>query len=646
MSDSSPINLSQLNARLKTAGNALGDPPRPGDLVMKVGRIARTVWNIRNSPRPDVAAFTQLKLNDVVLVERAMKGRPKDPQSWLYVYARPNNGDKVIEGWVNSAGVLLDPPDPEAKIVYIAKGDKLINIAAQHYKDGGFSWGNDARFYVAALAYINRDYDGLIFPAGWTDVDFKAVGRWADIGIKSDHALWIPSKATLQPLKGTFVSSGSITYEMWQMVKQAAAAVWEVVVGIVAFTGGLLHGILLSIYDALADLVELAVMVWKVLKSLLTGEILNDIKALWEAFKNTDWKAVVKGIVDDFLSKWNADSTWDRWYFRGQVVGYIIGTAALWVLSAGILAVTGVLSKTGKFAKALSAILNNPAVKKALDNPVVKKIVDKASDALKKSNEVQRKLASSTSLSDRLIAKGIKLARGYDARMGIPEEHLKPMIEAAKETGVIAIFRANKKIAIPLIRKGAHGKPPWAKPPWKTDPNTGILAATDPAKIKTVHENGHFVAAGDGYAYRNVPGQTVPQKIKVDEKFASDVKAGHVLASDGKPLVGDYDLLGVAPVNSPGSNVSLVPDDLEYGDWNGPWVKKYSEAVNRKGRLDEPRVLHGAQDAYGGKPEHMGLTDDTAYAVFPDGTTHVMEGRKAQELFYEALGRQTAAGKY
>ena len=105
-----------------------------------------------------------------------------------------------------------------------AKGDKLINIAAQHYKDGGFSWGNDARFYVAALAYINRDYDGLIFPAGWTDVDFKAVGRWADIGIKSDHALWIPSKATLQPLKGTFVSSGSITYEMWQMVKQAAAA--------------------------------------------------------------------------------------------------------------------------------------------------------------------------------------------------------------------------------------------------------------------------------------------------------------------------------------------------------------------------------------------------------------------------------------
>jgi hypothetical protein len=121
-----------------------------------------------------------------------------------------------------------------------------------------------------------------------------------------------------------------------------------------------------------------------------------------------------------------------------------------------------------------------------------------------------------------------------------------------------------------------------------------------------------------------------------------DVRPGQVLAPDGKPIVGDYDLLGVAPIKSPGSNVNLVPDDLAYGDWNGPWTKKYTEAVNRKGRLDEPRVLHGAQDGYGGNPKYGGLTDDTAYAVFPDGRTYIMEGRKAQQDFYDALGRKTA----
>lgn len=639
----SPINTTNLSARLSAAGAALGDPPRPGELVMKVGRVCRTVWNIRSGPDPGLAAFTQLKLNDVVMVERSMKGRPTDPQSWLYVFARPGNGDAVVQGWVNSAGVLVDPPDPEAKLEYIAAGDKLIDVAARHYKSGGFSWGDDARFYVAALAYVNRQYSGLTFPPGWTDAEFKSRGRWADIGIKADHAIWIPSKTTLQPLKGQFVSSGSITYELWQTISRTAAAVWEAVVGVVAFAAGLLHGAVMAVYDALADLVELAVLVWKVLKSLFTGELLSDAKALWDALRNTDWKAVVTGVVDGFVAKWNADSTWDRWYFRGHVVGYVIATAALWVFSAGLLAATGALSKMGKLGKAINAIVNNPAVKAVLENPAVKKVLDKAAGAISKSAEIQQKLASSVKLSDRILAKGLKLATGYDARMGIPEEHLTAMIAAAKDTNVIAIFRANKKAAIPLIRKGAHGKPMWAK--FKTDAHTGVLTATNDAEKAIAHANGHFVMRADGKAYRVVGGKTEVMEVK--QPFWT-VKEGQVLAPDGKPIVGDYDLLGVAPVQSPGSNLSLVPDNPETGDWSGPWVKKYKDAVNGKFKAagDEPRVLHGAQDAYGGNPKYMGLTDDTAYAVFPDGSTVVLEGRQAQQKFYDAIGRQTAAGSY
>src|SRR5262249_13835533 len=58
---------------------------------------------------------------------------------------------------------------------------------------------------------------------------------------------------------------------------------------------------------------------------------------------------------------------------------------------------------------------------------------------------------------------GLKLTPGYDPRMGIPRGHLPAMVEAAKETNTVAIFRANKKAAIPLIEKGARGKPMWAK---------------------------------------------------------------------------------------------------------------------------------------------------------------------------------------
>jgi hypothetical protein len=141
----------------------------------------------------------------------------------------------------------------------------------------------------------------------------------------------------------------------------------------------------------------------------------------------------------------------------------------------------------------------------------------------------------------------------------------------------------------------------------------------------------------DGKAYKRV-GEKV-EEMEIKNPFW-EVKEGQILAPDGKPIVGDYDLLGVAPVNSPGRNINVVPEDAAYGNWTGPDVERYRAAVNRPGRLDEPRVLHGAQDGYGGNPKYMGLTDDTAYAVFPDGRTYVMEGRQAQQEFYDALGRQ------
>jgi hypothetical protein len=505
----------------------------------------------------------------------------------------------------------------------------------------GWGWGDDARFYVAALAYVNRNYKALI-PANLTDADFKERANWKQIKVKADHAIWIPKKEHLQPLKGQFVSSGSISYEMYLKVRNFAAKVWEVLVGTVAFAAGLVHGALLSVYDALMDIVELIQLVWKVLRSLLSLELINDAKKLWDALKDIDWRQALGAIADEFLAKWDADSTWARYYFRGQVVGYIIGMAILAILTAGATAAAAAAGKAGKLAKILNAIANNPVVKQVAQNAAVKKIVDKGQDALNKSKELRDKLTAwKAKRVDDLLFKGLRLTRGYDGRMGIPEEHFRAMVEAAKETQVIAIFRANKKAAIPLIRKGAHGKPMWAK--FKSDPNTGVLTAKNADEIATAHKNGHFTMAADGKAYRTVAGKT--EVLEVKNPFW-EVKPGQVLAPDGKPIVGDYDLLGVAPVKSPGSNVSLVPDDVAYGDWSGPWVKKYADAVNKKGRLDEPRVLHGAQDAYGGNPKYMGLTDDTAYAVFPDGRTYVMEGRKAQETFYDALGRQTAAGQY
>jgi hypothetical protein len=387
------MDLKQLSGRLQTAYTAAGENS-PGDLVLKVGRIARPTWKIRHESRPEADAFQYLTLNDVVFVERSMKGRPTDPQSWLYVYARPGNGDKVVEGWVNSAGVFLDPPEPEAEIHFIMQDEKLIDIAAEHYKpSGGFEWGDDARFYVAALAFVNKDYGGLIFPKGWTDANFKERDGWEDIGIKAHHAIWIPTREFLEPLKGPFVSSGSISYELWSKIRDFAVKVWEAVVGTVAFAGGLISGALLSVYDMLEGIVDLIGLAWKTLSPLMSWEMLEDAKKLWDTLKEIDWGQALTTLANEFIAKWDADSTWARWYFRGQVIGYIIGTVALAILTDGATAEASATGKTGTVARLLKAIAKNPAVAKVLENPIVKKITEKVKSALNMARELKAKIA-------------------------------------------------------------------------------------------------------------------------------------------------------------------------------------------------------------------------------------------------------------
>jgi hypothetical protein len=297
------------------------------------------------------------------------------------------------------------------------------------------------------------------------------------------------------------------------------------------------------------------------------------------------------------------------------------------LLSFGKLIVTLGAKIGSKVAKTLmrKAIARRAA--KTLDGPTISVAKEAAEKMAKEVSEQEAKL----------IFKGIKLKKGYDPRMGVPEEHFLAMVEAAKEAHVIAIFRSNKKAAIELIRKGAHGKPMWAK--FKTSAETGVLTAKTQADVAIAHANGHFTIGPDGLASRMIMKNGKPhmEVLKIDKPFWK-TETGQVIAPDGKPIVGDYDLLGVAPIKSPGRNINVVPEDAAYGDWTGPDVIKYQKAVN--GRMKEPRVLHGAQDGYGGNPKYMGLTDDTAYAVFPDGRTVILEGKKAQQEFYDALGRQ------
>jgi hypothetical protein len=341
------FDLKHLTGNLETARKAAGEGP--GMLMMKIGRIARPKAALHLSEIPTSKIITYLSLNDSVLVERVLR-RPQDKLSWYYVHATSQEGRSAYSGWVRSDGVLLDPPEPEAKIHYVEKGEELINIAATYYKPKeGFEWGDDARFYVAALAFVNKGYAGINFPKRWKEDDFKRTDAWKEIHIRAGHAIWIPDKELLQALKGQFVSSGSISYEMWRKLKKLAKKVWGWIVSSAAFIAGLIHGALKCVYDLFADTVELVKTVWRVMKSLFTGDIIKDAGALWEMIKGLD----VSQMAKDFTDKWNSNDPWEQGYFRGTVTGYVTVEILLAIFSVGTLTA---IKWTGRFAKVSSVL--------------------------------------------------------------------------------------------------------------------------------------------------------------------------------------------------------------------------------------------------------------------------------------------------
>jgi len=260
--------------------------------------------------------------------------------------------------------------------------------------------------------------------------------------------------------------------------------------------------------------------------------------------------------------------------------------------------------------------------------------------------EAVRKMTNK--LADKVYMK-LPILRGWQEAMGIPRAHFDDMVKAAHETEVVAIFRANKEVARKLIEKGSPGKPMFFK--FKTSKDTGVLTAETAEDIAKVRQHGYFLIEADGVARRTVmkQGKEVVEELPLKNTYWTVEKGQVIDPVLKKPVVGDYDLLGVAPLKSPGSSVAGVPDDVAGGNWTGPWVEKYAEAANRRfvGKAgNPPRVLHGAQDQYQGIAKYQGLTDDTAYAVFPDGRVVMLHGKEQQQAFYDAIGRRPGGQAY
>jgi hypothetical protein len=208
----------------------------------------------------------------------------------------------------------------------------------------------------------------------------------------------------------------------------------------------------------------------------------------------------------------------------------------------------------------------------------------------------------------------------------IPKHYRIFQLVARLENRIIAVRNTNP-LSAPWIERGFPAKPIAIKA--HTSGKTGIVTAANSAEIKAARDAGFYVVDSDGIA-RNAAGLEL-------QLAAADwpVEVGQIIhAMQKKPLVGDYDLLGVINPQATGRNLVLAADRGEIlMNWSNPEIRRISEALNRL--MGEARVMHGAHDGFATVESAK-----DAQVFFPDGTVLQLPTPEAIAMFYQSIGRR------
>ena len=361
-----------------------------GQPVESFGRVSNDDGvNLRAAPGG--AILKRLPFNTRVFVSRELPGD-------CYFVAL----DDGSFGYVYSKFVSINAPDPEATLYKIKKDEGALEVVKKHYKGSAISWGHDERFYVNVLVEANRHKNpsGIYKPQ--PDAD------WSTTQTRETYVIWVPSLEFAKSLRGK-VPSGSISYEAWQTAKRAATAIGDFFLGYAAFVAGLIHGALESVWDLVTGLVDLAELVWNILKSIFTGQFLSDLKGLWELVSSLSPSQLIDAGLKAFLSRWNAPDFLRRWHFRGWVVGYALAEILMAVVTGAVTLVKWA-GKAGKFSKLIAKF------------PKVLKAAEKVADASRRiSQDALKRLKKAVSRAPDDAPPGKKKAVGWTGARYVDE---------------------------------------------------------------------------------------------------------------------------------------------------------------------------------------------------------------------------------
>ena len=359
-------------------GTAVDKPGRIGGKDLKPGDYKR----LYEKPLPGVKSTLRLRYNARVWINKRNKA------GWYHV----TSGDGV-SGWVQGPWVHVQPADSEATLHTVQSKEELRLLVAREY--AGIPYLNQTRMMVEAVMWLNGksnlggvykvepklNFGEKIRYAAMSASQKKTFMVWKSVRLRDNHPIWLPSLPFVRGLqKSGEVDKfgGSMKDRFMHNVASAVTTAWGWVKFGAGFLVGLVRGALESVYDLFKGAVDLIKMVGKVIRSLFTGQIAGDAKALWKQITSLDLKSLGKA----FLNKWNNGDQWKKGMFRGRVVGYVIAEVLMMIFSVGVLTA---VKWGGRFSKVSSLIGKSQKVQQIAQKlSKVQKLPGKAKDFLKK----------------------------------------------------------------------------------------------------------------------------------------------------------------------------------------------------------------------------------------------------------------------
>ena len=286
---------------------------------------------------------------------------------WVYIVSM--NGKA---GWINKDFVAWPLPDPDSNLHHITELN-LESILKEKYSSYPTKSGDDLRGLATAILIANEGRKGLkidwnkLDESLWANWFVNSVDPWNSINrvvyqsvdIKTGHNIWLPSIGYVNHLK----ESGAVLTR-----PEFINTLIDVGKGVSGFVAGIFEGFFGGIIDALEGIWELGKSIIDTVGKVITGEILNDINALYDFFKDLSWdkakeigNAILSGIWDgftDFKKKWENPDIFEKWRFIGDLVGTILLEVLVAIFTAGAGNVAKWIGKLGKIAPKLTSIIH------------------------------------------------------------------------------------------------------------------------------------------------------------------------------------------------------------------------------------------------------------------------------------------------